>query len=197
MKKLILASKSPRRQDLLSSMGLTFTVSVADADETIPEGTAPDAAVKMLAKRKANAVFSENSDAVVVGADTVVYLPGENIILGKPRDEADAFCMLRRLSGEKHYVYTGVAVVSKERCDAECAVTEVEFRHITDEEITDYIATGEHSDKAGAYGVQSLGGVFVKGIKGEYFNVTGMPKSLTYELLRHQGIDVLKLNKAK
>lgn len=197
MKKLILASKSPRRQDLLSSMGLTFTVSVADADETIPVGTAPDAAVKMLAKRKADAVFAENGDAVVVGADTIVYLPGENIILGKPRDDGDAARMLRRLSGERHYVYTGVAVVSKERCDVECAVTAVDFRHVTDGEIADYIATGEHSDKAGAYGVQSLGGVFVKGIEGEYFNVTGMPKALTYELLRRQGIDVLKLNKAK
>ncbi len=178
-------------------MGLAFTVSVADADETIPEGTAPDEAVKMLAKRKADAVFAENGDAVVIGADTVVYLPGENIILGKPRDDEDAVRMLRRLSGERHYVYTGVAVVSKERRDVECTVTAVDFRHITDGEIRDYIATGEHSDKAGAYGVQSLGGVFVKGIEGEYFNVTGMPKSLTCELLCRQGIDVLKLNKAK
>ncbi len=197
MKKLILASKSPRRQDLLLSMGLTFTVSVADADETIPEGTAPDAAVKMLAKRKADAVFAENGDAVVIGADTVVFLPGENIILGKPKDDDDAFRMLRRLSGERHYVYTGVAVVSAERCDVECAVTAVDFRRLTDGEILDYIATGEPGDKAGAYGVQSLGGVFVSGIEGEYFNVTGMPKSLTFELLGRQGIDVLKLNKAK
>lgn len=196
-KRIILASKSPRRRDLLTSLGLKFDVIVTDCDESVPEGTRADDMVKILAQRKAEAVLLTEPDAVIIGADTVVYLPEEDIVLGKPHDRADAVRILRMLSGRRHYVYTGVAVVSEGVCDVECAVTGVDFKELTDEEINGYIETGEPFDKAGAYGVQDLGGIFVKSIEGEYFNVTGMPKSLTAEMLLRHGVDVLKYNKIK
>lgn len=193
-KEIILASKSPRRRDLLTSLGLTFTVTVTDTDESIPDGTAPDAAVCLLAERKATAVAAENPDAIVIGADTVVYLSEGNVILGKPKDDEDAKRILRMLSGNSHFVYTGVAVVSDGNVTVDVEVTEVRFRKLDEDEINDYIKTKEHTDKAGAYGIQSLGGIFVDGIVGDYFNVTGMPKALTAALLRRHGVDILKLN---
>lgn len=194
MKNIILASKSPRRRDLLTSLGLKFTVTVTDTDESIPDGTAPDEAVKLLAERKAKAVAADAPDAVVIGADTVVYLPDENLILGKPKDDEDAKRILRMLSGKSHCVYTGVAVAEGDDCTVDAEVTAVRFRELSDEEIDDYVRTNEHADKAGAYGIQSLGGIFVDGIDGDYFNVTGMPKALTAKLLRRHGVDILKLN---
>lgn len=194
MKKIILASKSPRRRDLFTSLGLDFTVTVTDTDESIPDGTPPDEAVKLLAERKARAVSASAPDSVVIGADTVVYLPEGNIILGKPKDDEDAKRILRMLSGNTHYVYTGVAVAEGDNCTVDAEVTAVRFRKITDVEIDDYIKTNEHADKAGAYGIQSLGGIFVDGIDGDYFNVTGMPKSLTAKLLYRHGVDILKYN---
>lgn len=193
-KRIILASKSPRRRDLLTSLGLEFEVIVSDCDESVPLGTSPEDTVMMLAKRKAEAVYKTESDAVVIGADTVVYLPEEDLILGKPKGREDAERILRMLSGRRHFVYTGVAVVSSERTDVECAVSGVDFKKLSDEEINDYISTDEPYDKAGAYGIQDLGGIFVTGIVGEYFNVTGMPKNLTAELLSGHGVDVLKYN---
>lgn len=197
MKRIILASKSPRRSDLLCSLGLTFDVIVTDADETLPDGIAPDAAVMLLSARKASAVALENPDAVVIGADTVVYLPDEGIILGKPADRADAVRMLRSMSGRSHVVYTGVTVISDGVPHTDCEATKVFFRSLTNEEIDDYVDTNEYCDKAGGYGIQSLGGVLVSRIEGEYFNVTGMPKTLTARLLSESGINVLKLNKSK
>lgn len=194
MKNIILASKSPRRRDLLDSLGLKFTVTVTDTDESIPDTAAPDEAVKLLAERKAKAVAVAVPDAVVIGADTIVYLPEDRIILGKPKDDADAKRILRMLSGKSHYVYTGVAVAEGDNCTVDAEVTEVRFRDITDFEIDDYIKTNEHADKAGAYGIQSLGGIFVDGIDGDYFNVTGMPKALTAKLLCLHGVDILKYN---
>ncbi len=194
-KHIILASKSPRRRDLLVSLGLDFDIIVSDSDENIPSGTSPDTAVKILSERKAAAVFENNPDSVVIGSDTVVYLKEENIILGKPKNEDDAKKTLRMLSGRRHYVYTGVTVTSKHGVTSDCEITSVLFAELTDGEIEDYIATGECFDKAGSYGIQDLGGIFVKAIEGDYFNVTGMPKRLTYELLSHHGVDVLEYNK--
>lgn len=197
MRHIILASASPRRSDLLRSLGVTFDVIVTDADETLPDKIAPDAAVMLLSARKAAAVAAKNPDAVVIGADTVVYLPDEKIILGKPADRSDALRMLRSMSGREHIVYTGVTVISDGITRTDCEATKVIFRPLSDGEIADYVATGECDDKAGAYGIQGLGGIFVSRIEGEYFNVTGMPKTLTARLLNESGVDILKLNKQK
>lgn len=201
MNRVILASKSPRRKELLSSLGLDFDVTVTDADEALPDGIAPADAVMLLSHRKADAVArtvaSSSLDAVVIGADTVVYLPEENTILGKPVDRADAVRMLKAMSGRSHIVYTGMTVISNGKASTAYEKTTVFFRTISDEEILDYVSTGESDDKAGAYGIQGLGGIFISGIEGDYFNVTGMPKALTYRLLTESGIDILKLNKQK
>lgn len=197
MKRIILASKSPRRKELLLSLGLDFDVAVTDADETLPDGIAPDDAVMLLSRRKADAVALLSPDAVVIGADTVVYLPESNAIIGKPTNRSDAVRMLKSLSGRSHVVYTGVTVIADGTARTACEKTTVFFRSISDEEILDYISTGESDDKAGAYGIQGLGGIFISGIEGDYFNVTGMPKALTYRLLTESGIDILKLNKQK
>lgn len=201
MKHVILASKSPRRKEILSSLGLDFDVTVTDADETLPDCIAPDEAVMLLSSRKAEAVAHDaalsSPDAVVIGADTVVYLPEENVILGKPANRNDAVRMLKSMSGRSHFVYTGVTVISNGTAKTACEKTTVFFRPISDDEIVDYVSTGECDDKAGAYGIQGLGGVFISGIDGDYFNVMGMPKSLTYRLLTESGIDILKLNKQK
>ncbi len=197
MKRIILASKSPRRKELLLSLGLDFDVAVTDADETLPDGIVPDDAVMLLSRRKADAVALLSPDAVVIGADTVVYLPESNAIIGKPTNRSDAVRMLKSLSGRSHVVYTGVTVIADGTAMTACEKTTVFFRSISDEEILDYISTGESDDKAGAYGIQGLGGIFISGIEGDYFNVTGMPKALTYRLLTESGIDILKLNKQK
>lgn len=197
MKRIILASKSPRRSDLLLSLGLDFDVIITDANETLPDGISPDKAVMLLSARKADAIARENPDAVVIGADTVVYLPDENIILGKPKNRADAIRMLGSMSGRSHIVYTGVTVISDGESRTDCEATKVFFRALSDEEIEDYVDTNEYCDKAGGYGIQSLGGILVSHIEGEYFNVTGMPKTLTARLLSESGINILKLNKSK
>lgn len=205
MNRLILASKSPRRSELLSSLGLDFDIKVADADETLPVGIAPDAAVMHLSQIKASAVASAETRAVsntptnivVIGADTIVYLPEEKIILGKPSGRDDAKRMLRMMSGRSHFVYTGVTVIANGIAKTACEKTVVTFRQLSEEEILDYVSTGESDDKAGAYGIQGLGGIFVSGIEGDYFNVMGLPKALTHRLLLESGIDILKLNKQK
>ena len=192
MKKLILASASPRRRDLLLSLGLDFEVYVTDADENVCESS-PSELVKTLACRKAEAAAAKFPEAVVIAADTVVAAPGGEI-LGKPQNDGDAARMLCCLSGNKHTVYTGVAVISDGNLTVEAVPTDVYMREITDTEIRDYILTGEPRDKAGAYGIQGLGGIFVTRIDGEYFNVTGMPKEATARLLAGAGFDILKLN---
>ena len=177
--RIILASGSPRRRELCTAMGLTFTVRTSDVDETVPEGTWPCEAVEMLSRRKAEAVLGE--DAVVIAADTVVALG--DMILGKPQDEAHARRMLLMLSGRTHEVFTGVTVAYRGRILTASDVTEVIFRTLTDGEITDYLATGEPMDKAGAYGIQGLGGALVEAIDGEFDNVVGLPCKLLHRML--------------
>jgi septum formation protein len=181
MKKIILASASPRRKELLTTAGVEFEVLVSEADETIPEGTAPRDAAMMTAEKKSLAV-AENRDGIVVGADTIVVI--DDKILGKPKDEADAFGMLRLLSGREHEVITGVCITDGEKTEKFAQVSKVRFYDLTDDEITAYVATKEPMDKAGAYGIQGKGCVLVESIEGDYFNIVGLPVAATVRALR-------------
>ena len=176
---IILASKSPRRQELLKYITTDFTVKTADVDETLPDGISPKDAVLYLSKIKA-APF-ENENAVVIGADTVVAIDGE--ILGKPCDKSDAAAMLRLLSGKTHSVFTGVTVIKNGEYHAFFEETKVTFFELTDKEINDYVETLEPLDKAGAYGIQGYGSLLVEKIDGDYFNVVGLPMSKLNRLL--------------
>ena len=176
--KLVLASKSPRRSEILKTAGIDFTVRVADADENIPDGTKPQDAVVFLAARKAMAV-ERADDELVLGADTVVVL--DNKILGKPKDRDDAYNMIKSLSGRVHSVFTGVCAIGNGVSVTFAEETKVEFLPLTDEEINAYTDTIEPYDKAGAYGIQGLASKFIRGIEGDYFNVVGLPISRIYE----------------
>lgn len=176
--KLVLASKSPRRSEILKNAGIDFTVRVADADETIPEGTRPEDAVVFLAARKAMAV-PRADDEVVLGADTVVVL--DDKILGKPKDRYDAFNMIKSLSGRVHSVFTGVCAIGDGISLTFAEETKVEFYPLSDDEINEYVNTDEPYDKAGAYGIQGLASKFISGIHGDYFNVVGLPMSSVYK----------------
>ncbi|NYF78761.1 Maf family protein [Granulicella arctica] len=172
----ILASASPRRRELLTQIGLTFDVEVADIDETPQLAEAALPYVKRLAEHKAAAVFARHPNKarlVVLGADTTVLCDGQ--ILGKPEDEADAARMLRLLSGRTHQVITGVALMTATACQVAAEVTEVEVIALTDKQIADYVATGEPMGKAGAYGIQGRAARFIPRIEGCYFNVVGLP----------------------
>ena len=177
---IILASKSPRRQELLGLLGLPFTVRVADIDETLTP-CPPAEAVGLLSRKKAAAV-PHTEQEIVIGADTIVVLDGQ--ILGKPTDKADAFRMLRFLSGRRHQVMTGVTVLQGDRAVTATEVTEVSFRQLSDEEILSYIATGDPMDKAGSYGIQTGGALFVDGICGDYYNVVGLPVCRLNQILK-------------
>ncbi len=176
--KIVLASKSPRRSEILKNAGIDFTVRVANADETIPDGIKPQDAVVFLAARKAMAV-EKGEDELILGADTVVVL--QDKILGKPKDRDDAYNMLKSLSGRVHSVFTGVCAIGNGISMTFAEETKVEFMPLTDEEIYTYIDTNECYDKAGAYGIQGLASKFIRGIKGDYFNVVGLPISRIYE----------------
>ena len=176
--KLVLASKSPRRSEILKNAGIDFTVRVADADETIPDGTKPEDAVVFLAARKALAV-ERADDETVLGADTIVVL--DDKILGKPKDREDAYNMIKSLSGRVHSVFTGVCAVGNGMSLTFAEETKVEFYPLTEDEINEYIGTDEPYDKAGAYGIQGLASKFIRGIQGDYFNVVGLPVSSVYK----------------
>ena len=193
---IILASGSPRRRQLLTLAGIPHEVIVSDVDETI-EGT-PDFQVRELALRKANAVLSlvsPDSEAILIAADTLVYIGGE--VLGKPCDSAEAFEMLKKLQGKPHKVYTGVALLntSKQKPahpSSEIFVdsTTVHFRQLSDAEIHAYIATGEPFDKAGAYGVQERGAVLVDRVEGDFYTVVGLPISKVCAALTKMGYNI-------
>lgn len=170
---LILASKSPRRKELLSLITDDFIIKSADVDESLPDGICPDKAVEYLSLIKAEP-FKNNTDTVI-GADTVVSVEG--VILGKPKERADAFTMLKLLSGKVHSVFTGVTVIKPSSTTTFSVETKVKFFDLTDSEIKDYIDTGEPFDKAGGYGIQGKGALLVEKIDGDYFNVVGLPVS--------------------
>lgn len=186
--KIILASQSPRRQELLKNLGITdFSVIPAKGEEQLISGLTPEDAVCAIALGKAREVASsQGNDAVIIAADTLVFLDGKP--LGKPADSDDAAKMLRSLSGRDHLVMTGVAVIYGSKEIAECESTRVFFRRITEDEITRYIDSGEPMDKAGAYGIQGLGSIFIPRIEGDYFNVMGLPVSRLYSMLEKMGI---------
>ncbi|BFH12387.1 Maf-like protein [Paenibacillus dendritiformis] len=191
---LILASSSPRRQELIRALGLPYSVQPSDADETVPPGWPPDRIVEQLALRKADAVArgrrSEGKDGIVVGSDTIVVLDGA--VLGKPENEADAERALTALQGRSHEVYTGVALVqvSDGRTAVSHRATVVHMKPCSTERIRRYIATGEPMDKAGSYGIQGVGATLVERIEGCYFNVVGLPLSLLTDMLEPFGIRV-------
>ncbi|OES44236.1 Maf family protein [Domibacillus iocasae] len=186
MTHIILASSSPRRKELLTQAFIPFTVQPAHADETIEPGTHPAAAVEQLALKKAAAVFTEHPNAAVIGADTVVV--SDERILGKPETEEEAMQMLSSLSGRTHAVYTGVAIVSKNERVVFHEKTVVEFWELTKADMAAYIETGDPFDKAGGYGIQTAGALFVKAIHGDYFNVVGLPISSLYRRLKQMGL---------
>lgn len=170
---MILASKSPRRQELMKLIFDDFIIEPAQGEEIIPEGADPMDVSRLLAVQKCREVSEKYPDGVVVGCDTTVIVGGE--ILGKPADKADAARMLRLLSGSVHYVISGVCLRMQSHERSFSQITEVAFRKLSEEEIAAYIATGEPMDKAGAYGIQEKGCLLVKGISGDFFNVVGLP----------------------
>jgi septum formation protein len=185
--RLILASASPRRRELLARLGVPFTVVPSEIDERL-DGPPTPAAVAALALAKARAVAARAAEGVVLGADTVVVVDG--VALGKPRDAEDARAMLRRLRGRPHEVITGLAVVeaSTGREASDAVVTRVVMAGAGDEAIDAYVATGEPLDKAGAYAIQGRGAELVAGFVGSYSNVVGLPLHATAALLRRFGI---------
>lgn len=180
--RVILASKSPRRRELLSSLVPDFEIIVREVDESLPPEIHTKVGVGLLAIKKGEAVALECPKALVISSDTLVELDG--IPLGKPRDEGDARRMLRALSGRQHNVHTGVAVHYMGRCVYGVDSTGVTFRDMTDNEIDAYVAGGEPMDKAGAYGIQGEGGKFVSSYDGAFDTVMGLSVSLTEELIR-------------
>ena len=182
MTSLYLASGSPRRQELLTQLGVSFERIVTGIEETRGEGESAQQYVSRLAREKALAgVALTPRDLPVLGADTIVTLNGE--VLEKPRDVHHAALMLRKLSGQTHQVMTAVALADSQYVLDCLVMTEVTFRALTDADIADYIASGEPMDKAGAYGIQGQGGCFVRKINGSYHAVVGLPLVETYELL--------------
>ena len=190
MAQLILASQSPRRRALLRQIGVDdFTVLATDSDESYDPRWSPEELVSRLSARKAAAAAAQaGPDAIVIAADTMVFLDHER--LGKPADGDDAFRMLSDLSGREHTVRTGVTVRRGDLSRTEVEATAVRFRPLTAEEIRRYIATGEPMDKAGAYGIQGLGALLVEGIRGDYFNVMGLPVLRLARMLRSFGVDL-------
>ncbi|MFW0757618.1 Maf family protein [Pseudomonas sp. H11T01] len=192
MNPLYLASGSPRRRELLTQIGVPFSAISADIDETPLIDESPAAYVERLARGKAEAgraklaVSESGAPICVLGADTAVVLDGN--ILGKPVDEADSLAMLMALSDREHEVLTAIAVLDGQRCESRVVRSLVRFRSISRQEAAAYWASGEPQDKAGGYGIQGLGAVFVAGLNGSYSAVVGLPVCETAELLGHFGI---------
>ena len=182
--RVILASQSPRRRELLTLVGIVHEVRPADIDETYLSGEVPREHALRLARAKAQKITEP--DAVVIGSDTIVVVDGD--VLGKPTDDADAARMLRRLSGRSHSVITAVAVRWKGRVESDAETVGVTFHELSDEQIHGYIATREPMDKAGAYGIQGFGATIVARVDGDYFAVMGLPLQRMVLLMRRLGL---------
>ncbi len=182
MKRLVLASASPRRAELLRAAGFSFDIQPIDLDERVRDGESPAAYVQRLAEAKASEIARRIPGTVVLGADTAVVV--DERILGKPRDQADAAAMLETLSGRSHDVLTGVSIVHDGVAETTCECTRVYFLQLTAEEIGWYVASGEPYDKAGGYAVQGLASRFIERIEGSYSNVVGLPIACVYRLLK-------------
>lgn len=189
MARIVLASGSPRRQELLGRIGIRdFTVRVPQVEEWYPQGLTPPEIVSYISREKSQAVPSED-DEIVITADTMVFLDGAR--LGKPRDEAHALEMLTALQGRRHTVCTGVTVCRGDYRDTQSEETEVFFRPATEQELRAYIRTGEPMDKAGAYGIQGRGALLVEKIHGDFFNVMGLPVLRLSRMLLPLGVHCL------
>ena len=191
MPRFILASQSPRRRELFTQIGVkNFDILVPDADESYDPTLTPQEIVCSICRKKAVAAqaLAADDDAIIVTADTMVFLEG--LRLGKPVDEADAAKMLRSLSGRTHTVCTGVSIVRGDHIETEAETTAVTFRELTDAEIAAYIASGDPMDKAGSYGIQGKPALFVSGIEGDYFNVMGLPLHRLGQMLKKFEIDL-------
>ena len=193
---LILASASSRRQELLRNAGIAFTVQPTNIPEVLGDGECPRVSAERLAREKALAIFHQQANAFVLGADTIVIIDEQ--ILGKPRDRDDAARMLRILSGRTHQVTTGVCLVGPQTRvgsgalasfeDVRSETTLVNMSTLTDDDIRSYIATGEPIDKAGAYAIQGIASRWIPRIEGDYFNVVGLPVSLVYRMIREHAV---------
>jgi septum formation protein len=176
MKNIVLASQSPRRRELLTRLGYPYTTDSADIDETLDLDLGIQKAVEALALRKARAVEKKHTDSIIITADTVVVLNDK--IYGKAKDAQDAFVMLKELSGHTHQVMTSMCLMYQDKNITFTSITDVEFYELNDQDIHNYIETGEAYDKAGAYGIQDLGALFIKKIDGDYYTVMGLPVAL-------------------
>jgi septum formation protein len=191
LKRIILASGSPRRHYLLNMIGLQHDVIPSKVDETYSDDLQPWQVTEFLAKSKASDVYQQHSNGIIIAADTIVIL--DNVILNKPSDDSEAFSMLRNLSGRTHTVITGVAIVYTDHLTklkksiVFNVSTKVTFAELSDDEINAYIATGSPMDKAGAYGIQDdMGCIFISKIDGDYYNVVGLPLHMLYKHLKNE-----------
>ncbi len=190
--KIVLASQSPRRKELLGRMGLEFVTQASKIDESAFDGLEARELVATLSREKAQWIARQlDGETLVIGADTVVVRDGA--ALGKPKDAEDAVAMLLSLSGRDHQVCTGVTVCRGDRVLTQVEETQVTFRDLTETEVRQYVSTGEPMDKAGAYGIQGLGGLLVEGIRGDYSNVVGLPVCRLGQMLKDFGVDCLAL----
>lgn len=198
MYKIILASESPRRREIMDTMGIAYEIMVANIKEEVEE-TRPDQMVEALAKKKVRFIaegLPKEQEVIILGADTMVFSHGE--ALGKPRDSVDAARMLQLLSNDVHEVYTGVHIIIRRKGREDQALsfavaTRVHVNPISPEEMRDYIASGEPMDKAGAYGIQGGFGIFIDSIEGDYYNIVGLPISRIHAELLGIGIDIKKI----
>lgn len=181
---IILASASPRRKEILENTKLKFRIIKSEVEEEIVEGESPQQAVMRLSFEKCMDVASKYESSLVIGADTIVVL--DDLILGKPKDEDEAYEMLRKLSNTVHQVITGISLINLEgnKKIIDYVVSNVKFKDLSEEDIKDYIQTNESLDKAGAYGIQGYGALLVDEIQGDYFNIVGLPISTVSDLLK-------------
>ena len=193
---IILASQSPRRQELMKLTGLPFTVRVADVDETMDKSLPVQQEVTRVSRLKAQTIAAgASADDIVIAADTIVVIDGRE--LGKPRSEQEALDMLRLLSGRTHEVVTVLSVCKGPRIESEAVVTKVTFRTLCYEELRAYVRTGEPMDKAGSYGIQGYGAMFVSHLEGDYFSVMGLPLCPLCRMLRAFGVSILTEKEAQ
>lgn len=183
--KVILASASPRRKEILQNTKLNFDIQKSDIEEVILENESPEDMVVRLAYEKAYDVAQKNKDKLVIGADTIVAL--DNEVLGKPKDQNEAYQMIKRLSNKTHKVITGISLINlkENKIIKDYVVSFVTFKDLSEDSIKDYINTNESLDKAGAYGIQGYGALLVKNIQGDYFNIVGLPISRLSDLLKN------------
>lgn len=182
---IILASASPRRKEILQNTKLKFEIQKSDIEEVILENESPESMVVRLAYEKAFDVAKRNTDRLVIGADTIVAL--DNEVLGKPKDQNEAYQMIKRLSNKTHKVITGISLINlkENKIIKDYVVSFVTFKDLSEDSIKDYINTNESLDKAGAYGIQGYGALLVKNIQGDYFNIVGLPISRLSDLLKN------------